>query len=144
MSLEDKTKKVPRGIRNNNPLNIVKGQNWQGERHPQTDRRFEEFESMQYGIRAGFKLLRNYITGFNGLTSKINTIDTIIKKWAPAHENDTERYISQVCQLSGLNRYQRIAFGDRKKMVDIVNAMIYVENGQFIDRSVIESGYDLL
>lgn len=144
MSLEDKTKKVPRGIRNNNPLNIVKGQNWKGERHPQTDRRFEEFESMQYGIRAGFKLLRNYITGFNGLTSKINTIDTIIKKWAPAHENDTEKYISQVCQLSGLNRYQRIAFGDRKKMVDIVNAMIYVENGQFIDRSVIESGYDLL
>lgn len=144
MSLEDKTKKVPRGIRNNNPLNIVKGQNWKGERHPQTDRRFEEFESMQCGIRAGFKLLRNYITGFNGLTSKINTIDTIIKKWAPAHENDTEKYISQVCQLSGLNRYQRIAFGDRKKMVDIVNAMIYVENGQFIDRSVIESGYDLL
>ena len=144
MSLEDKKKIVPRGIRNNNPLNIVKGQNWKGERHPQTDRRFEEFESMQYGIRAGFKLLRNYITGFNGLTSKINTIDTIIKKWAPAHENDTERYISQVCQMSGLNRYQRIAFGDRKKMVDIVNAMIYVENGQFIDRSVIESGYDLL
>lgn len=144
MSLEDKKKIVPRGIRNNNPLNIVKGQNWKGERHPQTDRRFEEFESMQYGIRAGFKLLRNYITGFNGLTSKINTIDTIIKKWAPAHENDTERYISQVCQMSGLNRYQRIAFGDRKKMVDIVNAMIYVENGQFVDRSVIESGYDLL
>ena len=144
MSLEDKKKVVPRGIRNNNPLNIVKGQNWKGERHPQTDRRFEEFESMQYGIRAGFKLLRNYITGFNGLTSKINTIDTIIKKWAPAHENDTEKYISLVCQLSGLNRYQRIAFGDRKKMVDIVNAMIYVENGQFIDRSVIESGYDLL
>ena len=80
MSLEDKKKIVPRGIRNNNPLNIVKGQNWKGERHPQTDRRFEEFESMQYGIRAGFKLLRNYITGFNGLTSKINTIDTIIKK----------------------------------------------------------------
>lgn len=144
MSLEDKKKIVPRGIRNNNPLNIVKGQNWQGERHPQTDRRFEEFESMQYGIRAGFKLLRNYITGFNGLTSKINTIDTIIKKWAPAHENDTEKYISLVCKLSGLNRYQRIAFGDRKKMVDIVNAMIYVENGQFVDRAVIESGYDLL
>lgn len=144
MSLEDKKKIVPRGIRNNNPLNIVKGQNWKGERHPQTDSRFEEFESMQYGIRAGFKLLRNYITGFNGLSPKINTIDSIIKRWAPAHENNTESYITQVCQLSGLNRYQRIAFGDRKKMVDIVNAMIYVENGQFIDRSVIESGYDLL
>lgn len=144
MSLEDKTKKVPRGIRNNNPLNIVKGQNWKGERQPQTDRRFEEFVSMEFGIRAGFKLLRNYITGFNGLSSKINTIDAIIKRWAPSHENDTENYIKQVCQLSGLNRYQRISFGDRKKMVDIVNAMIYVENGQFVDRSVIESSYDLL
>ena len=34
-------KKVPRGIRNNNPLNIRKGNNWQGERHPQTDPAFE-------------------------------------------------------------------------------------------------------
>lgn len=144
MSLDDKSKSVPRGIRNNNPLNIVKGNSWKGERPSQTDRRFEEFESMQYGIRAGFKLLRNYITGFNGLAPKMNTVDAIIKRWAPNNENDTEAYIKTVCQMSGLNRYQRISFGDRKKMVDIVNAMIYVENGQFIDRSIIESGYDLL
>jgi hypothetical protein len=144
MSLVDNTKKVPRGIRNNNPLNIVKGQNWKGERHPQTDRRFEEFESMQYGIRAGFKLLRNYITGFNGIAPKINNIDSIIKRWAPSHENNTESYITQVCQRTGLNRYQRISFGDRKKMVDIVAAMIFVENGQEVERDIIESGYDLL
>ena len=36
---------LPRGIRNNNPLNIRKGCNWKGERHPQTDKAFEEFES---------------------------------------------------------------------------------------------------
>ena len=65
---------VPRGIRNNNPLNIRKGNNWQGERHPQTDKAFEEFESMQYGIRAGFKLIKKYMSGYNGLTKKFNTI----------------------------------------------------------------------
>ena len=38
---------VPRGIRNNNPLNIRKGNNWKGERPNQTDKAFEEFETMQ-------------------------------------------------------------------------------------------------
>ena len=53
---------LPRGIRNNNPLNIRKGNNWKGERPNQTDKEFEEFESMQMGLRAAFILLRNYMT----------------------------------------------------------------------------------
>ena len=53
----------PRGIRNNNPLNIRKGNNWQGEISPQSDKEFEQFESMTMGVRAGMKILRNYITG---------------------------------------------------------------------------------
>jgi hypothetical protein len=33
----------PRGIRNNNPLNIRIGNDWQGERKPNTDGAFEQF-----------------------------------------------------------------------------------------------------
>ena len=45
---------LPRGIRNNNPLNIrrtAKDQ-WKGLRAQQTDASFCQFESLEYGWRA--------------------------------------------------------------------------------------------
>ena len=137
-------KKEPRGIRNNNPLNIRKGNNWQGERQPQTDVEFEEFESMQYGVRAAFKILKNYLTGYGGKRPKCNTIEKIVKRWAPETENATQSYINSVCRTTGLNRYEVIRFEDRKKMVAIVDAMIRVECGKPIDTDIIESAYDML
>lgn len=137
-------RKVPRGIRNNNPLNIKKGNKWQGERPVQTDKVFEEFVSIQYGIRAGFYLLRKYISGYNGMTPKFDTIELIIKRWAPPTENSTRRYIDFVCKETGLSSGTKIDFRNKKVMCDIVEAMIKVECGQAVDRSLIESGYDLL
>ena len=92
----------PRGIRNNNPLNIRKGSNWKGERPNQKDRAFEEFQTMQYGIRAGFIILRKYVTGYNGLTNKFNTIEKIVRRWAPPTENVTQRYIDFVAKDMGI------------------------------------------
>lgn len=135
---------VPRGIKNNNPLNIRKGNNWQGERHPQTDKAFEEFVSMQYGIRAGFKLIRKYMSGYNGLTKKFDTIELIIKRWAPPSENATQRYIDFVSKTTGIPSRQKLNFDNKKVMCDIVSAMIQVECGQKVSRDVIESGYDML
>lgn len=135
---------VPRGIRNNNPLNIRVGNNWRGEKTVKTDKAFEEFTSMEYGVRAGFIILKKYMTGYNGLTRKFNTIDLIIRRWAPASENNTEAYISQVCKLSGIPRHQQISFSQRSLMVAIVDAMIRVECGQAIDTKIIESAYDLV
>ena len=52
--------KQARGLRNNNPLNIIKNKNinWQGEVKPSTDPNFAQFETLEYGLRAAFKLLR--------------------------------------------------------------------------------------
>lgn len=135
---------VPRGIRNNNPLNIRKGNNWKGERPVQSDKAFEEFESMQYGVRAGFKILKKYITGYNGLTQKFNTIEKIITRWAPANENNTQAYIQRVEKLTGIPCRQQISFSQRSYMVAIVDAMIRVECGQAIEKSIIESAYDMV
>ncbi len=46
--------KQARGMRNNNPLNIVKSEkiNWQGEVKPSTDPNFAQFETLEYGLRA--------------------------------------------------------------------------------------------
>lgn len=134
----------PRGIRNNNPLNIRKGSNWQGEKHPQTDKSFEEFESMQYGVRAGFIILRRYMSGYNGLTEKFNTIEKIIRRWAPPSENNTKAYIEQVSKLTGIPSTLKISFSQRSYMVAIVDAMIRVECGQTVDRMIIESAYDMV
>lgn len=136
--------KVPRGIRNNNPLNIRKGNNWQGERYPQSDKAFEEFESMEYGIRAGMKLLRHYITGYNGRTRPFNTVEKIIRRWAPPFENATDKYIDFVATRMGISARTPISFKDKKTVCSLVAAMIEVECGQTIDRQIIESGYDLL
>lgn len=135
---------TPRGIRNNNPLNIRKGSDWKGERPDQTDKAFEEFTSMEYGIRAGFIILRKYITGYNGLTQKFNTIEKMISRWAPAVENNTTAYISQVSKMTGIPATLKISFSQRSFMVAIVDAMIYVECGQHVDKQLIESAYDML
>lgn len=135
---------VPRGIRNNNPLNIRKGNNWKGERPHQTDKAFEEFESMTYGVRAGFKILRNYITGYGGKTACLNTVRLIVRRWAPPSENATERYIGFVAKEMGIQPTDTISFRDKKTMVNLVNAMIFVECGQRVSRDIIESAYDLV
>lgn len=135
---------LPRGIRNNNPLNIVKGNSWKGERANQTDKRFEEFESMAMGLRAGFVLLRNYIEGTKTRPTKFNTIRKIIGRWAPPGENYTQRYIDNVCKWSGLLPDEVVRFRERKKIVAIVQAMAKMECGVTLDVALIESAYDLV
>ena len=46
--------KQARGLRNNNPLNIIKSDNinWQGEIKPSRDKNFCQFETMGLGCRA--------------------------------------------------------------------------------------------
>lgn len=137
-------KVTPRGIRNNNPLNIRKGSAWQGLAPVQSDSSFCVFKSMVYGLRAAHKLLRNYITGSDGRVKPCDTIDSIIKKWAPPTENATQKYIDFVAKDVNLSPFERVHYLDRKLMCDIVSAMAFVECGQRIDRELIESAFDLL
>lgn len=135
---------VPRGIRNNNPLNIRKGNNWKGERKVQTDKAFEEFETLQFGLRAGLKLIRNQISGFNGSRPKFNTIGKLIKVWAPPSENQTLRYIDFVCQAVGKQPFDIIREDDQKLICEIARAMAFVECGQWIDIEQFESAWFLI
>ena len=87
---------IPRGIRNNNPLNVRRSKDqWQGLRAVQTD---SQFETMEYGWRAAFVLLtRTYYHKY-----RLYTIRGIVSKWAPANENNTEAYIRNVSRLTGI------------------------------------------
>lgn len=132
-----------RGIRNNNPLNIIKGNNWQGERNPQADKRFEEFESMEYGIRAGFIIMRNNMKESLPKYRQCNTLRKLITRWAPPSENNTARYIEFVSKKSGLHPDEEIKYREKKKMCAICDAMIRMECGVTLDLKIIESAYDM-
>lgn len=84
-----------RGIRNKNPFNIKLSQNsWLGKvsNAKNTDRVFEQFRDIDYGLRAGMQLLRGYISrGFD-------TPEKIIKRFAPSDENNTNAYLCYVLE----------------------------------------------
>ena len=136
--------KQPRGIRNNNPLNIRKGNNWKGEVAVSADREFEQFVSMQMGVRAGFKILKNYMTGYGGRVKALTNVHDIIHRWAPPSENNCRAYIGSGCRVSGLHEYERLQFSDRNKMLALVDGMIRVECGQPVSLDIIASAYDLI
>lgn len=135
---------LPRGVRNNNPLNIVRGSKWKGLRPVQSDPRFCQFISRAYGWRAALILLRNYILGTNSAKKKFDTIEKIILRWAPLSENASYRYIDAVCMATGIHMYEKIEWSDRIRICDIVKAMAYVECATHFELDEIYSAYDLL
>lgn len=94
---KDMAAKLPRGIRNNNPLNIRKGGRWIGQRYNETDKEFCEFQTMAYGFRAAFRTLITYYTKHD-----CKTLEKIINRWAPPNENDTLSYIRHVKVKAGI------------------------------------------
>ena len=64
----------------------------------QQDAAFCQFKSLEYGWRAAFYLLtRTYYH-----KHRLYTIRTIIRRWAPESENNTEAYINNVSKLTGI------------------------------------------
>lgn len=89
----------PRGLRNNNPLNIRRtSTQWQGLAPVQTDPDFCQFQTLEYGWRAAFRLLtQTYFTKYG-----LDSIRKIISRWAPSNENNTAAYIAAVSRLTGI------------------------------------------
>lgn len=133
-----------RGLRNNNPFNLRKGSSWQGLRPNQTDPAFCQFESMLYGVRAGMKLIRNYIEGRSNARKPIDTLDAIIHRFAPVNENDTEAYIRFVSGLTGLPRHQKFLWHDRRNIIALCHAITRFETGADLGVEIFTAAYDLL
>ncbi len=131
-----KKQRIPRGIRNNNPLNIRVGNNWKGEVANPSDHTFEQFTEMKWGVRAAFIVLRNYI-----VRHKCNTIRKIIPRWAPANENNTRAYIATVSQRANIQPDEPISFDNTCQMIALLLAMCFVENGQEISLDDVVEGW---
>lgn len=89
--------KLTRGVRNNNPGNLrVSNVRWLGKIAPsrKKDKEFEEFESVQWGMRAAVVNLNTMVCRTAGRT----TVSSAIEAWAPPKENDTKNYIRLVVE----------------------------------------------
>lgn len=128
--------KQPKGVRNNNPLNIKedKRNNWSGSVGSAGG--FVQFITPVYGIRAAAKLLRNYRDMYG-----INTIEGVIKKWAPKIENNTAAYIKSVSQKTNI---EPDAVLSDSGYLAVIEAMIYHENGQQpYNDTTIQTGFSM-
>lgn len=140
----------PRGIRNNNPLNIRRSADrWQGAATTQTDKNFVQFESMAYGYRAAWRLMQTYYRRLRRQKKRF-TVENIIARWAPPNENDTMAYTRTVLMLSGLGGNENLlppqnvqGYG---RLARLMEAMTVMENGirpVAVDTEAIRQGYDL-
>lgn len=129
---------TPRGILNCNPLNIRHNRDrFQGEVVPGRDRSFKQFSSMAYGYRAAFVVLGSY------LACGKNTIEKIVKSWAPPTENNTSSYIAHVEQRSGVSRDKVLTANSGGDYRKIVAAMSHCENGIEANMADVEAGFKL-
>lgn len=133
--------KIPRGLRNNNPLNIrISSTPWQGKVIENTDGAFEQFTSLEYGLRAAMVNIRTIIK-----RDHVDTIYGIINKWAPERDgNNTKAYIEFVCNKIQLAQGTRIAYNDKNYICMLVWAMAMVECGQEVSMGKILNAWALI
>jgi len=132
---------MPLGLRNNNPLNIrrVEGQHWQGEALPKRGSgegaSFVHFSSLDWGLRAAFCILRTYSVKYHAVC-----IEDIITRWAPPTENDTRKYICDLCRLTGFGGKERLTENEWPKLV---KQMALLESGTTLSSELIAKGFEL-
>jgi hypothetical protein len=116
-----------RGEKLNNPGNIAKnGKTWPGEVHSE-DTRFKAFINPEGGILELAKLLLEYRRDHG-----LDTIRTMITKWAPPKENDTWAYIEAVSKMLHLNCDLHLDLSDPHLLGQLVRSIIYHEQGRCI------------
>lgn len=118
-------KKLALGIRNNNPGNLVKTNiTWLGKIPNGTDAKFEQFTSIEYGIRAMcLDLVSDIRKGKNTLTK-------LITEYAPPSENNTSAYIDKVAKSMGLRPSDELVKVNGDFLAKLARAIIDVENGK--------------
>lgn len=133
------TKSLPRGLRNNNPLNIRRtSDKWRGLAPTQTDPAFCQFVSPEWGVRATIVILRNYQRRYH-----LHTLTEILHRYAPTNENHTERYLEMVSNRAKVERNAPLDLTNRDLVYRLIEAMWLVECGQTGDPTAINKGLDL-
>jgi len=114
---------LPRGLRNKNPGNIIKGIGFTGEIVPSSDSRFAQFKQMKYGVRALIvDLLNKHKRG-------LNTLSEIIQVYAPPSENLTQSYINNLSKYTGIGAND-VFKPTKENIVKVAKGIAQIENGK--------------
>lgn len=122
----------PRGIRNNNPgnLNYV-GQNGATLEDHATPR-FARFNSAFEGFAALGKQIKAYYNGTSKAAGyqKLQSVEDIISRFAPASENNTQAYINKLSKMLGVGRGDSLNIQDPQVLATLMNGVTQIENGK--------------
>lgn len=123
---------APRGIRNNNPgnLNYV-GQNGAALENHATPR-FARFNSAFEGFSALGKQIKAYYNGTSKAAGyqKLQSVEAIISRFAPASENNTQGYIDKLSKMLGVGRGDSLNIHDPQVLATLMNGITQIENGK--------------
>lgn len=128
----------PRGLRNNNPANLViTSIAWQGKIpvSKNTDGKFEQFTELRYGLRA---MMRNIISKINSGNS---TITKLISVLSPAFENNTAAYINTVATTLGVSPTLQLDLS-QETLISLCKIIVAVENGQLYSDLITDKDYN--
>lgn len=132
---------APRGIRNNNPGNLIfTNINWTGKlpKEQNKDRRFEMFIAPEYGIRAMIKDIKNDIEKGK------NTVPALMTEYAPRFENNTDAYIQTVCKDLKVSATAKL-LPTKNTLRLLVHSISRVENGgNFITNELFDKAYAMI
>ena len=136
---------LPRGLRNNNPGNLIRSSiTWLGkvEHTKSRDTRFEQFISLAHGTRA---MILDLIGDIE--KKKQNTVRKLVSAFAPPSENNTLAYINSVSKAVGAPPDQ-VLNTTKETLRKLIVAMVHVENGaqaaSFFTNADFEDAYNLL
>lgn len=119
------TANQPRGVRNNNPLNLqpLSSGQWAGQTG--TDGRYATFATPEAGMAAADQNLQAYATKHG-----ISTLAGVITRWAPPNENDTAAYIKTVANDLGVDPNAKLDLSDPQVRQSVLQSMSKVELGK--------------
>lgn len=132
-----------RGVRNNNPGNIDyhASNAWQGQLGIEVGvpkPRFARFDTPENGIRALGKLLQTYQTKYG-----LNTVESIIARWAPSNENDTQAYIDAISKRLGVSGDQKLDLKDHGTLSGLIKGIAMHESSTYLSDSDVMTGLSM-
>ncbi|EPU7046075.1 transglycosylase [Escherichia coli] len=123
-----------RNYRNNNLGNLVFA-NQEGATlespNAKGEQRFARFNTPEEGIRALANQVSSYYNGTSAAAGyqKLQTVSSIISKWAPPKENNTNQYIDNVSKYLGVSPNEKIDVSNPEVMTQLVRAIATKEGG---------------
>lgn len=126
---------TPRGIRNNNPLNLSYYPGQKGVIG--SDGRFGIYGSMEEGIAQAERQLQAY------QRLGLGSLAQMISKWAPPGENDTAGYIAAVSKRTGFDPNAAINMNDPAVASSVIMAMAHQETGRDLDNGTVARGLSM-